>query len=305
MKKKRNPRGSAPSSCAPASCPTSSFSRVPRSLASSVLPPLLFVAYFAALCHTVHRAHLSRDLGNHRASIDHRTNENAVLLERRSRAQEEPPNLPIPYQSSRDRSRILRAFVTSGPSTDRDSSVSRQRRAVIQPSNRLRARWRRNNDAGIFSSWPRRRRMPGYCSRWSFWASLFSSDASATVASGGIDRRHRRHRRRSTSTPPYRASPVVALPSFSSSTSSTPYHLSLSLPFAALSACLFLFSRPLLGPRVSCSLFLPSIHASAFWAGSVLSIHSPWSTLLGRVRSSIRGFESTDGNDLRGGRWNL
>lgn len=31
MKKKRNRRGSAPSSCAPASCPTSSSSRVPRS----------------------------------------------------------------------------------------------------------------------------------------------------------------------------------------------------------------------------------------------------------------------------------
>lgn len=36
--------------------------------------PSLFVAYFAALCHTVHpRVHLSRDLANHRASIEPRT----------------------------------------------------------------------------------------------------------------------------------------------------------------------------------------------------------------------------------------
>lgn len=59
------------------------------------------------------------------------------------------------------------------------------------------------------SSWPRRRRMPGYCSRWSFRASLFSSDHSAATASRGIDRllhhllhrrRRRRRRRRFTST---------------------------------------------------------------------------------------------------------
>ncbi|KAL2727614.1 hypothetical protein V1477_016890, partial [Vespula maculifrons] len=38
--------------------------------------------------------------------------------------------------------------------------------------------------------WPRRRRMPGYCSRGYLWASLFSADTGATTASGGIDRRH-------------------------------------------------------------------------------------------------------------------
>lgn len=94
---------------------------------------------------------------------------------------------------------------------------------------------------GKFSSWPRRRRMPGYCSRPSFWASLFSSDDSATVASGGIDRRCRRRRRRQPTTlkadtrasPAYASSHLLRLPA-------SCFH-DLALPLSSSAALFFSF----------------------------------------------------------------
>lgn len=98
---------------------------------------------------------------------------------------------------------------------------------------------------GKFSSWPRRRRMPGYCSRPSFWASLFSSDDSATVASGGIDRRCRRRRRRQPTTlkadtrasPAYASSHLLRLPA-------SCFH-DLALPLSSSAALFFFFLSPL------------------------------------------------------------
>lgn len=88
MKKKRNRRGSAPSSCAPASCPTSSSSRVLLAHTGPFPPsPSLFVA---ALCHTVHpRAHLSRDLANHRSLSPNRTALARIRIIGRKKREEE------------------------------------------------------------------------------------------------------------------------------------------------------------------------------------------------------------------------
>lgn len=191
---------------------------LPAFLARCPVPPTApvpFVAYFRALCHTVHRAHLSRDLESHSASIEP-VNERLPCSSGASRA------LRFLFQSSYDGChlildvRFIVPFRSLPPPSHplflfppfklcstpdaRRPVVSRSRSAPSCHSSLHRGAWHGGGGVyrGKLSSWPRRRRMPGYCSRWSFWASLFSSDASATVASGGIDRRRRRrHRRRS------------------------------------------------------------------------------------------------------------
>ena len=188
-------------------------------------PSLFVFAYFAALCHTVHpRAHLSRDLANHRASIEpalsttHLCRPCEIIGEKNKTASQLSQStgrgcrlmvvvspfffFPLLFPLL-DSSPPLR---TDDPRVSVDRSIrqacllDQTHRAAIRGSigEVHTARWHGiyGYIRGKFSSWPRRRRMPGYCSRSSFWASLFSSDDSATVASGGIDRRRRRRRRR-------------------------------------------------------------------------------------------------------------
>lgn len=148
----------------------SAASLFPRS--SLLCPPAdLFVFYFRVLCHTAaHCAHLSPWHANHRDAfvttpwptaegwLSWGRGREEMIQDKRGKGwgEEIKKRYIVPRFVNHDGVRIACAF-------SNDLSL-----AGLPAAERAK-----------LSFWPRRRRMPGYCSQWSFRASLFSSDGSA------------------------------------------------------------------------------------------------------------------------------